>query len=177
MQRTDILAEMKRTADENGGIPLGKSRFERATGISEYDWLKYWSRFGDLQHDAGFEPNQLNAAYDDVYLFEKLIQLTREQQRFPTERERKTKAHHDPDFPSAGVFRRLGNKIQLITRLMEYCADKPEYVDVIKLLAPFAEVNPTDSKGHGDDLSDEKSSYGFVYLVKGHPGGVQGRSH
>jgi hypothetical protein len=169
MQRDEILAEIKRTAEENGGKPLGKGRFERATGIGEYDWLKYWSRFGDLQREAGFEPNQLNAAYDDAYLLEKLIALTREQQRFPTERERKTKNRNDHDFPSAGVFRRFGSKEQLIARLVAYCADRSEYADVIKLLEPLIEGSL--ANGTGDvEPNNEKPSYGFVYLVKGHPG-------
>jgi hypothetical protein len=41
MQKEEILAEMKRTAEENGGKPLGKGRFETATGIGASDWLRY----------------------------------------------------------------------------------------------------------------------------------------
>jgi hypothetical protein len=83
MQREEILAEMKRTAEENGGKPLGTARFEQVTEIRKADWLPYWSRFGDIQRDAGFEANQLNAAYDDAFLLEKLIVLTRERASFP----------------------------------------------------------------------------------------------
>jgi Meiotically up-regulated gene 113 len=169
MEREVILGEMKRTAEENGGQPLGKGRFERATGIGEYDWLKYWSRFGDLQREAGFEPNRLKAAYDDAYLFEKLIALTREQQRFPTERERKTRARNDYGFPSAGVFRRLGNREQLIARLIAYCEGRLEHSDVVELLKPLVAASSSDSPGHIES-NDERASYGFVYLVKGHPG-------
>ncbi len=169
MQREEILAEMKRTAIENGGKPLGTARFENATGIGESDWLRYWPRFGDLQRDAGFEPNQLQGAYDDAYLFEKLVGLTREQQKFPTFRELVTKGHNDPHFPSATVFQRLGNKKQLVAMLVAYCADQPEYADVIKLLEPYIEINLADGTDNVEP-NNEKSSYGFVYLVKGHPG-------
>ena len=92
MDREEILAAIKRTAEENGGKPLGRGRFERATGIGTSDWLRYWSRFGDIQRDAGFEPNQLQAAYDDGYLFEKIIELARELKKFPTIAEKRTKA-------------------------------------------------------------------------------------
>jgi hypothetical protein len=169
MQREEILAEMKRTAHENAGKPLGMGRFERATGIGESDWLRHWSRFGDLQREAGFEPNQLQGAYDDTYLFEKLITLTRELQKFPTFRELVTKAHHDSSYPSSTVFKRLGNKKELITKLAAYCKDRSEYADVIMLLGPLAEIDPS---GDAVDVEsdNEKPSYGFVYLVKGHPG-------
>lgn len=169
MERDEILAAMKRTAEENGGKPLGMDRFARTTGIGEYDWLPYWSRFGDLQRDAGFEANQLQAAYSDDYLLERLVELTRELQRFPTDRERKTKARNDSTFPRHEAFRRLGTRGQLIAKLMAYCADRPECADVLKILEPLAEANVSD----GADVaafSDDKPSYGFVYLVKGHPG-------
>lgn len=169
MNRNEILAAMKRTAQENGGKPLGTARFERETGIGEPDWLRYWPRFGDLQREAGFEPNQLQSAYDHVYLFEKLITLTRELQKFPTSRELVTKAHSDSSFPSSTVFQRLGNKKQLITKLVSYCEDLPEYADIVTLLGPLVETDLSDN-GSGTESDKELSSYGFVYLVKGHPG-------
>jgi hypothetical protein len=169
MQREDILAAMKRTAEDNGGQPLGTARFERITGIGESDWVRYWSRFGDLQREAGYEPNKLNAAYDEAVLSEALISLIRELRRFPTFREMRTKSYSQPDFPSDTVFRRRGNRRQLITKIMTYCSDKPEYADVTRLLEPLAEVKSSDDAGHINP-GDEKPGYGFVYLVKGRPG-------
>jgi hypothetical protein len=169
MQREEILAEMRRTATENGGTPLGMRRFEAVTGIGQSDWLRFWSRFSDIQRDAGFEPNQLNAAYDEVVLFGKLIDLTREHRKFPTERERRTKAYNDSSFPSSRVFDRLGNRAQLIAKLIAYCADSPEYDDVVKILEPLAEAGSSDV-ANDTTAKDEKPGYGFVYLVKGHPG-------
>jgi hypothetical protein len=64
MQREEILAEMKRTAEENDGRPLGNAKFEQATGIGEYEWQRYWPRLSDLQREAGFEPNQFQGAHD-----------------------------------------------------------------------------------------------------------------
>ena len=169
MTRDTILAAMKQTATENGGKPLGMARFERATGIGESDWLRYWARFGDLQREAGFEPNQLQGAYDDAYLFEKLIDVTRELQKFPTSRELVTKAHSDPHFPSSTVFQRVGNKKQVIAKFVAYCEERPEYDDVITLLKPLI-ATYLDNGMDKVEPNGEESSYGFVYLVKGHPG-------
>src|SRR5258707_352259 len=44
MDKAHILREIKRTAQENGGIALGSDRFESETGIRNSDWLgKFWA--------------------------------------------------------------------------------------------------------------------------------------
>jgi hypothetical protein len=45
MTRDEILNEIRRTAQENGGSALGRARFERITGITEYELGEYWPRF------------------------------------------------------------------------------------------------------------------------------------
>ena len=55
MGKQRILDDIRRTAAANGGAPLGKSAFFRETGIREGDWHgKYWARWGDALHEAGF---------------------------------------------------------------------------------------------------------------------------
>jgi hypothetical protein len=61
VDRDEILAAIKRTADENGGKPLGRIRFQSVTGIGKPDWIRYWPRFSDAQREAGFAPNELFA--------------------------------------------------------------------------------------------------------------------
>ena len=63
--KQDILEAIRRTAKENGGVPLGRGRFEKETGIKPYDWGKFWSKLGDAQREAGFDPNTFNAAYGE----------------------------------------------------------------------------------------------------------------
>lgn len=43
--RDQILAEIRRTAAENGGRPLGKQQFSRATGLSEYAVNQFWPNY------------------------------------------------------------------------------------------------------------------------------------
>ena len=64
VKKADILQEIKRTADANGGKPLGAGRFEAEAGIKKSDWFPvYWIRFGDAQRKAGCTANQLNTKF------------------------------------------------------------------------------------------------------------------
>ena len=163
MNKEDIIAEIRRTAKGNGGRPIGKVRFERITGIKEYDWTKYWAKYSDAQREAGFEPNSLTVAYEDSFLLEKLIGIIREIRKFPTKNALQMMKHRDPTLPTRTTFERLGSKYQVLTKLINYCSDKPEYADVIALIGEI-EVPSTDLAPTGE------TKYGFVYLVKGHPG-------
>ncbi|MDN5274305.1 MAG: uncharacterized protein JWP06_206 [Candidatus Saccharibacteria bacterium] len=169
MKREDILAEIRRTAQENEGKPLGAARFEQVTGIRPYDWSRYWPRFGDAQVEAGFEANKFNNSFSDDYLMEKLISMTRELGHFPVEGELRIKRINDPDFPHRDVFRRLGSKSERARRVLLYSAGKIAYSDMEVLLIPVVgEAAPGESRETMDDTQNDK--YGFVYLVKGHPG-------
>ena len=45
MKKERILSEIRRTAEKNGGIPLGIDRFREATGIRKEDWYGiYWAK-------------------------------------------------------------------------------------------------------------------------------------
>lgn len=165
MQKEDILAEIRRTAQENGGRPLGAGRFERETGVKPYDWGKYWARFGDAQREAGFEPNTLQVAYENDYLLEKIALLTRELGKFPTKMERRVKLSNDPSFPSPNTFDRLGTKNQLVTKVIAYCSGKAAYDDVVEILKPILEVEVASSSpvARSQNASEQ---FGEVYLFK-----------
>jgi hypothetical protein len=78
MNRQHILDEIRRTAAANNGAPLGVARFLQETGIKAKGWEgKFWVRWGDALREAGFEPNQFNAAFDRTMLIEKFVCLMR----------------------------------------------------------------------------------------------------
>lgn len=163
MTRQHILEEIKRTAAENNGVPLGKARFSSETGIRSTDWEgKLWARWSEAVLEAGLKPNEFNAAFDRAFLLEKLLALIRELGKFPVHRELELRARTDKGFPSATVFDRFGSKSDLKKEVYIFCKDKPEFADVLPICESAAMV-ATAPREEGTESSE---SLGFVYLVK-----------
>ncbi len=150
--KQDIIDEIRRTAEENGGKPLGVARFEKETGINPYDWGKYWARFGDAQKEAGFVPNQLQGAYDIDFLIEKTISLSRKLHKFPTYREIQVESSNDAQFPNKKVFSRLGTKEQFAVKVMEYCKKKNGYDDIIGFCESIIATSNKEEVADKDDI-------------------------
>jgi hypothetical protein len=163
MDKAHILREIKRTAIDNGGVPLGWRRFVTETGIKEYDWLgKFWARWSDALREAGFIPNQLREAYNKAELLEKYARLAQELDRLPTNNDLRLKAKLDANFPSATVFERLGTKSELIQQLLEYCQSREVYEDIIGLCEGYVPRN----RGASEGSRPQEEEIGFVYLIK-----------
>ena len=162
-----ILAEIKRTAQENGGKPLGTARFHVETGIKSSDYIgKFWARWGDALVEAGFQPNTLQGPRDDDDLLEGLVLLARELGHFPVANEIKLKARKEPGFPSLNTFARFGRKQGLATRLCEFCKERG-YGDVTALCeAVIAQAAEGDSNAEEDAVVKGESRLGYVYLMK-----------
>lgn len=162
LTKQGILKKIQRTANENGGVPLGANRFSKETGIKQYDWQKYWPRFGDAQKEAGFDPNTLQKAYDDEFIINKMIGLIRKIGKFPTHGELRIEKNNDPEFPSSGsLFDTKKQKRELAIKISEWCKKESGYEDIIELCTPVIE-----------ELSEEKEpndvsiAVGEVYLFK-----------
>jgi hypothetical protein len=159
MDKQTIIDEIKRTAAENGGKPLGHRKLGSEAGIRETDWKKYWARFSEAQREAGFEPNVKTAALDEAELIKPLLNLARELGRFPTHGEMGVTAHADSTFPSLRTFRkRLGIKPQMVSRVATFCKSQPEFGDLLELCIITTQA---ESNEKVDTQSD-----GFVYLLK-----------
>ena len=158
-----ILDEIRRTANENGGVPLGRQRFESETGIKPYDWQKYWPRFGEAQTEAGFEPNELQQAYTEVHLIELFVSLLRELGKFPTYAELRIKKRNDPSFPSHGAFEKLGSKRKKAEKILAYCGNKAGYKDIAAICDGVIEESTTQ-----ETTPDARSELelGYVYLLR-----------
>ncbi len=162
LTKQQIIDEIKRTASDNEGKPLGERKFKSETGISSWDWGKYWARFGDARREAGFEPNQRNVAYEDEVLNEKAVELIRSLGKLPTYRELHLASVNDLDFPSIHAFRRRYTTIPgLIEGLYEFYKGKDGYQDIVSLCIPVLE-NTVGAPATAKD----NASAGEVYLVK-----------
>lgn len=168
MNRQHILEEIKRTAKENKGIPLGRARFFSETGIKASDWYgKHWVRWGDAVCEAGFTPNQRTKAYDEAMLIEKLVALTREIGHFPLWGDLRMKAGRDAHFPSHSTFDRLGSRSQKISKVVEYCRKRKGFEDVLLLCKEVPGLNEREV-GPEPSENDWRSAgeIGSVYLLK-----------
>jgi hypothetical protein len=160
--KAHILSEIKRTAAQNGGVPLGNSRFEADTGIKNPDWLGvYWARWGDALREAGFAPNQLQGAFDKQYLLQKLAELALELGHIPAKGDLKLKRRRDDDFPSWNTFDRFGPKAELIAHLATFCRLNSGYEAVVG----WCDQRSQASGSRADDAMPEPD-IGYVYLLK-----------
>jgi Meiotically up-regulated gene 113 len=75
----------------------------------------------------------------------------------------------DASFPTPKVFQRLGSKNERVGRALSFCRDKLEYRDVLPILESAYEPAET-ARGSDDLRKPSQAGYGFVYLVRGHPG-------
>jgi|SRR6185436_7534550 len=163
--KTHILAEIRRTAADNAGSPLGTQRFASETGIGRSDWYgKYWVRWGDALQEAGFAPNTLQEAYDESFLLDRLAALVKELGHFPVEGEVRLKARNDPTFPAATTFYQVGSKPQRVAKLVQY-AREHHHDDVVAICEPLL-VPERQTNVERRDKSSENQQFGFVYLIR-----------
>src|SRR5258706_14413227 len=104
MTKQRILDEIRRTASENGGVPLGVDRFFKATGIAEAAWRgRHWARWNDAVREAGFTPNAINPKLDEDSLLLQLAGFIRELGRYPTVAEMRMRKRQVESFPNHKV--------------------------------------------------------------------------
>ncbi len=163
MNKQHILDEIKRTAKENGGRPLGKQRFESATGIREHEWRGvFWARWIDAVAEAGLAPNALVAAHDENHLLEKVAGLALELGRFPVASEMQLRRRSDPTFPDDGfIYNRFGSKVELVRKVMGYSASRPDLAAVAELCRPLVATKAAEEIAESHDELET----GYVYLA------------
>lgn len=164
VERQYIIAEIRRTAEANGGAPLGRARFAAETGIRESDWSgRYWARWSDALAEAGFGPNQLQVRYSDDDVLAALVSEIRRLGRMPTAPELRLRRRDDKTFPSRGVFERLGARAALVAKVADYCRSRDDHQDVLEMIAVDV-VNAVDQER--SQVDGDVTQYGFVYLLK-----------
>jgi hypothetical protein len=135
VSRDFILAEIRRTARD--GRAMGRQSFEAETGIREHLWNRHWARWSDAVAEAGFTPNSLQGAYTDDFMLAALIEETRRLGRFPASRDLRLRHANDPSFPDSNSFQKRWRRQDQLERIAAYCADRPDYADVLAIVAPL----------------------------------------
>jgi hypothetical protein len=161
LSRQDILEAIRRTARENGGVPLGLGRFRKETGITAYDCHKHWPTFGEALREAGFTPNMFGSRHGEEFLLASIIDLMRELGRYPTKPDFIVRRNKDSKFPSPGSLARLGNKRDVATKVSEY-AEQKRYKDVVELCKAI--IEKSNQEKDSDDF--KILALGEVYLFK-----------
>lgn len=165
MDKQHILDEIRRTAEQNGGKPLGKAKFRDATGIRESDWSgKYWTRWNDAVVEAGFPPNLMQDSFDDMVVLRKLAEYIVEIDKYPTTAELKLRRRSDNSFPSKGVFARVGRKAEIARKLIQYCGDRDELQSVVEICRPIAAQKIKPASREMENRATPE--HGYVYLMK-----------
>ncbi|HOD80684.1 MAG TPA: GIY-YIG nuclease family protein [Phycisphaerae bacterium] len=162
--KNHILSEIRRTAEANGGSPLGVRRFATETGIKESDWRGiYWVRWSEALSEAGYGGNVFVKAYTDDELLERLAGLVRDLRKFPTSAEMKLRTRSDSSFPHNRPFRRFGGQVGMARALEEYCAKHGTHHDVAQIARGYLVCHDDSDKPIPDAAEPE---FGGVYLAK-----------
>jgi hypothetical protein len=163
MDKQHILNEIRRTAEANGGEPLGRQRFFNETGIKESDWLgKWWSRWSAVVEEAGFTPLTRQGKNDRTNAIRKVAELTRRLGKIPTVPEMRLEKKTDAQFPNTSSLLRVAAKDGLLEELLDFCRIQPGYEDVELILKTTpARAEPKELP----EQPDGKLQYGYVYLI------------
>ena len=164
MEKEFIISEIKRLADQNGGLPLGVALFEKTANIKRSDWYGiYWARWSDAVIEAGYEKREKNVAYDDDVVLEKFALLTRELGKFPVTGEIRLQAKKDSEFPAHNTIDRyLGRRPERPSKLIDFCERKGGFDDVIEICRPLV----VDTHVAQVETLEPELVSGFVYLMK-----------
>ncbi len=166
IDKHQILTEIKRIAEANGGVPPGKRLFERETGIKESDWYpRLWLRWGDAIEEVGLARNTMTAPFSDDSLAAQYAALTARLRRLPLQGELIRESSNNPAFPSEKTFRRFKGKDNLLKAVVAFCGDKSELATVRSLCEEKLRII---SKGSASTTVGSKQNVvtGFVYLMK-----------
>jgi hypothetical protein len=164
VEKHEVIVEIRRLTDVNGGVAVGQTRFFAETGIKPHEVLgKLWARWGDALAEAGYSANQWNGPIEEELLLGAYVALSRRLGKLPTKHEVALEKTTNPDFPTGATFRRrLGLHSQLVEKVREYCAATPGNDDVLAMCP--TPTDPIQVPPEESDISD--AIFGYVYLLK-----------
>lgn len=157
--RNNVLAEIKRLTQRDGGQVPGQRAFQMETGISIGSWKgRFWSNWSEAVSEAGFSPNQAPAKKDDTEIIEILAEAVRHFEHFPSLAKLSVFLHARPGAPSLRTIKdRYPQKNDMIVALFEHARIDAAYFK----LTQFLSMPPSATSD-----SHKRNAEGFVYLLK-----------
>jgi hypothetical protein len=123
-----------RFSDATNGKALGLQRFESETGIKVHHWRgKCWVTWGDALKEAGFAPNDWNPPYEESFIYESLLNLTRRLQKYPSKAEMDFERRSDEKFPTSSAIFRFAPKEEMLRKLLAYVRTHADFADLQRL--------------------------------------------
>jgi len=163
--KQEILDEVKRTAKENGGKPLGSKSFRNETEIGPWEWGKYWPNWGGVLEEAGFKRNEPWRKYDEGVVEKDAIYLIRKLGRYFTKGEMRVEFVSNPKFHYAQIDKR--RKKDFLCDLINYCEKHPGHDDILNICKPIFEQLETEDYSSKEDKDIEVGEV-YLYKVGGH---------
>jgi hypothetical protein len=161
LTREQIIAAYRHLLAKSPDQPPGIDKFVGVVfGVSTHQFRGgIWRRWSAFQADVGITPNVANKRVADEEIAAGFALLARKLGRLPTQSDLVFARKRDPSVPSDGAIKRRAiTRDARIKMLRKFCADRPEFADVLALL-------------DGDDDAATKDAgnsetEGFVYLQK-----------
>ncbi|MHB9068821.1 MAG: GIY-YIG nuclease family protein [Sedimentisphaerales bacterium] len=159
--RDQILQAVKNAAHKEGIKTIGQDRFQVITGIHVAEWRYYWPRWSEVLTTAGLAPGAMVKKLDDNAVVAALIPLIREKGRWPTALEIDIYGREHPGFPAYTTIRVRGDRPTLACILLNYCSNKSEFSDIVKICEPLIVADKND-----EDFDSQERIQGYIYLMK-----------
>lgn len=100
--KQDILAKIRLMAANAGGRAPGREAFLTETGIKPHEWRgRIWRSWSEAVAEAGFAPNERQAAIGDDELLAVVCLIAKSLKRFPSTGDIEFDARRHPNAPSA----------------------------------------------------------------------------
>ena len=112
----------------------------------------------------GYTPNKMQSAYDENALIKQVVSFIREIGKFPTSADFRLKAYKTRNFPShSTIHHRLGHKPKMVTKILRYCKEHSEYLDVYEICEEIPITMEQKTEHYPKEADIE---LGYVYLIK-----------
>lgn len=161
--KQDILAKIRQIAAASDGRAPGREKFLAETGIKPHEWRgRIWRNWSDAIAEAGFAPNERQAAFVDDDLLAVVCSIAKDLQRFPSTGDIEFDARRHPNAPSAKTILARWKMPELATALAGY-ADAHNEPEV----AEYARLYSSPRSQRVDNVTDEAGkALGHVYMQR-----------